>query len=104
MKMPFGKHRGTDLSAIPDEYLDWLRGRELREPLRSGVNEEWAFRFGWIDQARTDPAMAQQIVKAGYRALTQQHHPDHGGSTDTMQRLNAAMTWLRARITEGVTT
>jgi hypothetical protein len=32
----------------------------------------------------------EDIVRAGYRALAQKHHPDTGGSTEQMVRLNRA--------------
>ena len=38
-KMPFGKHEGQLLKDVPRDYIEWLSGRELKEPLRSMVNE-----------------------------------------------------------------
>lgn len=38
-KMPFGKHEGKLLKDIPKDYLEWLAGRELKEPLKTFVNE-----------------------------------------------------------------
>jgi uncharacterized protein (DUF3820 family) len=40
VKMPFGKHKGRSLSAVPVNYLEWLLGNrsvsgELREAIRS---------------------------------------------------------------------
>ena len=35
------------------------------------------------------------VVTAAYRALAKQYHPDRGGSTEQMQRLNAALEVLR---------
>jgi hypothetical protein len=47
MLMPFGKYKGQDLSALPDEYLLWLSANiPLRDPLRSAVAEEITER-GW---------------------------------------------------------
>ncbi len=41
MSMPFGKYKGQEISAIPDEYLLWLVSNiPLREPLLSDVVEE----------------------------------------------------------------
>ena len=37
----------------------------------------------------------KEIISAGYRALAQKHHPDHGGSTEAMQEINAAAERLR---------
>ena len=38
--MPFGKHKGSLLRDLPDDYLAWLSGRDLRNPLRQLVEEE----------------------------------------------------------------
>jgi hypothetical protein len=40
-RMPFGKYKGTPLSAVPDDYLLWLAAREdLRDPLCSAIAHE----------------------------------------------------------------
>ena len=33
--------------------------------------------------------LAEDMLKAGFRAMAKKHHPDHGGSADTMKELNA---------------
>lgn len=38
--LPFGKYKGTPVNALPDDYLQWLSTRELRDPLRSVVARE----------------------------------------------------------------
>ena len=41
MRMPFGKYKGQDINALPDEYLLWLlENIELRDPLLSAVEAE----------------------------------------------------------------
>ena len=37
-----------------------------------------------------------ELVKVAYRCLAQIHHPDHGGDTDVMQRINDAYRRLAA--------
>ena len=32
--------------------------------------------------------LAEDLLKAGFRAMAKKHHPDHGGSADTMKELN----------------
>jgi len=40
MRMPFGKYKDHELSAVPDDYLLWLIANiPLRDPLRSAVAE-----------------------------------------------------------------
>lgn len=40
MVMPFGRYKGQELATLPAEYLTWLAGLELREPLRTAVTAE----------------------------------------------------------------
>ena len=45
MKMPFGKHKGEELSEIPVDYLAWIEENyNLSDELREGINEEIKFR------------------------------------------------------------
>ena len=39
--MPFGQHKGSLITQIPDGYLIWMfETMELREPLKSALNAE----------------------------------------------------------------
>jgi len=41
VRMPFGKHQGTEVSELPTEYLLWLLGNlTLHDPLLSALEEE----------------------------------------------------------------
>ncbi|MBZ5508486.1 MAG: hypothetical protein LAO78_23765 [Acidobacteriia bacterium] len=40
-------------------------------------------------------AIQDEIIDAGMKALAMKHHPDRGGSTEDMQRVNAAVERLR---------
>jgi uncharacterized protein (DUF3820 family) len=43
--MPFGKYKGHDLAALPDDYLLWVIANiPLRDPLGSAITEEMALR------------------------------------------------------------
>lgn len=46
-RMPFGKHKGKFLSDVETEYLDWLIGRDLRDPLKTNVLNELKSRDEW---------------------------------------------------------
>ena len=98
MRMPFGKYTGHPLEHMPTDYLRWLRGLKLREPLRSAVEAEWARRIGALALMPLSSELrpvAEHVIAAGLRVLAQRHHPDRGGDTQAMQQVNAAVTWLR---------
>ena len=40
-------------------------------------------------------------VKARYKTLAKENHPDHGGSTETMQQINAEYAFACAKILKG---
>jgi hypothetical protein len=42
-----------------------------------------------------DPSAPLEVAEAAYRALARKTHPDAGGSTEQMQRLNAAIERIR---------
>lgn len=79
----FGKHRGKPIDEIPEDYLEWL------------INSSQAT----IDQcqrelerrrvaAEANLALAEQIIREGYRALSKKLHPDIGGDEEKMKELN----------------
>ncbi len=41
------------------------------------------------------PTAPPELVDAAYKTLSRLHHPDQGGDTETMQRLNAAVSIIR---------
>lgn len=43
-----------------------------------------------------DPSAPLEVAEAAYRALAKRAHPDAGGSTETMRRLNEAIEVIRA--------
>lgn len=46
--MPFGKHKGSNASDIPVEYLDWLIGQEwLRPAFKAQLEAHLATRPDW---------------------------------------------------------
>jgi Putative quorum-sensing-regulated virulence factor len=98
MLMPFGKYKGHALSTIPDDYLEWLRTRELREPLKHELEAEWQSRTVALTSGANSKDVALKIIALGYRALIQAHHPDHGGSTATAQTVNKMAEWLRRQV------
>jgi hypothetical protein len=112
MRMPWGKHRGVDLEDIEASYLWWVleHANNLQPDLALEIRSELLSRLGdSVDDAPPpppprgadrcpDPKLARQVVTSGWRALSKQHHPDHGGDTATMQRLNATVEWLKLQV------
>jgi hypothetical protein len=95
--MPFGRYRGQPLSALPSDYLQWLLTLDdLREPLRSSIRDEVARRSG----ARPDPRIVEDVIAAGQRSLAKRHHPDTGGSHESMLAVRQACEWLFERARE----
>jgi hypothetical protein len=110
--MPWGKHLGDPISEIESSYLCWVidNADHLAPDLKTAITAELRSRFGSpppppprsaVSPWRTpcpDPTLASDIVAAGLRTLAKKHHPDTGGDTTTMQRLNAAAEWLRRTV------
>ena len=92
--MPFGKYSGVPLSAVPDEYIEWLCSIELRQPLLGAVLNEVEARGLEIGHqghhpATTGPELDRDMVKAVYRQLAIEYHPDkQGGNGDIMKGIN----------------
>jgi Putative quorum-sensing-regulated virulence factor len=110
MTMPFGKWRGVELEDLPDHYIHWLRSLpDLRDPLRTGIEGEWAKRFEpeW-DGPQEDFvqgldaeefSLLKLVIQAGYRSLSIKLHPDLvGGDGREMRELNALMEKLRGAL------
>lgn len=57
-------------------------------PPRMGAAEPWA-------SLHLLPSAPREVVDAAYKALARLHHPDLGGSTAAMQRVNDAYQKLR---------
>jgi hypothetical protein len=103
--MPFGRYRGRSLGELPDNYLGWLFSLDdLWEPLRAAVDHEWHRRVRQAPPTalatlpREAVPVADELVTAGYRALTRRHHPDAGGDHRTMTLVNTAVAWLRHQV------
>src|SRR5262245_20578095 len=110
-RMPFGKHVGELITELDSGYLCWVLERADRPPawLKDAIRDELRSRFGssspppppdtssWRKPC-PDPKLATKIIATGLRTLAHKHHPDRGGDTATMQRLNAAADWLKGTV------
>jgi len=103
VRMPFRKHRGQALSALPLDYLRWLHSLDdLREPLRGEVLYELFVRRSAPAPERPsalcpDRQLAARVIDAGRRALAKQFHPDVGGSHAAFLKLTEVTEWLAER-------
>jgi Putative quorum-sensing-regulated virulence factor len=109
--MPFGKYRGVEVGDLPDDYLLWLRGVELRcNWLRAAVDAELERRrleeerhdderrYSFVDRLNAPrPEVADELIGAGLRSLARRYHPDAmgGGDARRMVEINGAADWLR---------
>ena len=80
-RMPFGKYKGTLVSALPDDYLAWLVTREdLRDPLRAALARECQVRGSTSAPrplaTRLHEAQARGffLVPAGHEAEVREYH------------------------------
>jgi hypothetical protein len=63
--LPFGKYKGSPVSTLPDDYLQWLSTRTLREPLCSVVRRELQTR-GQKLEIQTMDARLQEAREQGF--------------------------------------
>ena len=98
MLMKFGKFKGSDISEIPDSYLQWLSSNvQLREPLASVIWEELQERGLEPEPMPTAKRLDADKVRTVYRMLSQKWHPDHGGDTEAMKAINEFYSMLTGR-------
>ena len=105
IRMPFGKHKGTPVTNLPIDYLDWVLGwmdsedsdwmSHSRTRLFDELDNEYlrrktgqrpttkaaAKRFDVSPESRR---LLPEFIKEGYRAMALKHHPDKGGSDAAM--------------------
>jgi hypothetical protein len=87
--MPFGKHRGTPLEKVPEDYLRWVLDHceNVGPTLRRGIEQ----RLGLgLSKAVND------VVATWYRKLSLEFHPDlRSGSHAAMVAVNRARELLQ---------
>lgn len=109
-RMPWGKFRGRRLADIESGYLCWCldHADSLQPDLEFAIRAELRSRFGAPASSSPppvarrspcpDPALAADLLSAGLRVLAKRHHPDVGGDTAVMQKINAVAEWLKRTV------
>jgi hypothetical protein len=88
--LSFGKYKDWDLSEVPDDYVDYMVQQKRRD-LQLWEDEQERREL----MREAELPMLEKVVKAGYHALAQKYHPDHGGDEEAMRQLNAAVAQLQ---------
>lgn len=87
----YGKHKGQSIESVDDSYLEWMV-RSSQESIDLAMKE--LQRRQAVNDASL--SMVDRIIKAGYRALATQFHPDkNGGDAKLMQELNGSYESLK---------
>jgi hypothetical protein len=85
-----GQHICRDLS----QY--WFAKYELEH--RKGLAEREPTSSIKLTADDTNDSIAWRLLDYGFRAATRKYHPDAGGDNRSMQQLNAARDYARARL------
>lgn len=106
----FGTHKGKRLKDVPTGYLQWMLKAldEMTASERSAVRAEFLQREAQTKHrhappppppgvklpAGVTPDLILQIVQTGRQQLAKRLHPDVGGDTEVMKRVNQAADFL----------
>src|SRR6516165_643068 len=100
MTMHFGKYHGWLLDEIPEDYLSWLWDHvelfgQLRREVARILGQRSAGSHAKHESApqplavrEQDAELFREVLNAGYRTLAMRCHPDQGGDSEKMRRLN----------------
>jgi hypothetical protein len=89
---PQKKQRRKLHVSLDDIDVDFMK-KFMEEIRRSKQYPRQAMKFQGVPEAVLKEA--EEVVNDGLRARALKKHPDHGGSQEEMQLLNAAVSWLR---------
>lgn len=109
MDMPFGKHKGTPLEDVPEDYLVWVLDNceRISPTLRRAIQQVLGLE---VDEPQPRPppgttfnsggssgvplsrvrAMVLEAVRKWHRTHAMRNHPDRGGRVEVAQAINAA--------------
>lgn len=106
-RMPWGKHKGTPLQNLPEDYLQWLvdgTGRnfcKVKFPkLYADLEAELERRECGLPVNKNGKlsedarGLLPRFIKYGFRELSKELHPDKGGSHDDFVALKELKEFL----------
>ncbi len=101
MTLPFGRHKGRDISAVPLEYLLWLRNQTwLSDYLKITIDSELEVRRqfdvlrrvgqhrGGLAVEPSEIGLLRMVLDLGSRAVKLRSHP---GTIKRLDRLTAKL-------------
>jgi len=101
--MPWGKHKGEPLSAIPLSYLAYgLENCELDAELQHAIAAEVRRRVALLCpgcNGHAEVGRLREVIEDTRRALAVKYHPDrHGGDHALMRAVNEFASTLLQRL------
>lgn len=96
MKMPWGKHKGKEITKLDSGYLSWLfftaeiSDPDLHDAIYAEMHVRFLAMFGYpdADVGSCDIEICDGSVKTVYRDMARKWHPDKGGCVEAMQAVN----------------
>jgi hypothetical protein len=97
------RHQHSRFRPPPDfRYPDgWIGGGTQAPPSPEQAQHDEERRARKVMGFAQGQKLTEDIVKDRKKALARKHHPDHGGSLDKMQRINAAADVLLGSLQNG---
>lgn len=81
------------ISQIVNQMLDGFAlppGSGVEENVTGSIRQPVEPDRSWMDEFHVSEAASREGVEAMYKTMARQHHPDRGGDTAAMMRLNVA--------------
>jgi hypothetical protein len=96
------KEEDATARKLDADRWEYLHRKKLMELNTRAAPFNWAAynadQAEQLKELRAVNELARKVIDIGYRVLAKEAHPDKGGSTETMRRLNAVRRRLRASV------
>ena len=110
MVMPFGKYRGTPVSDLPEQYVEWCLGNldDLDPVICRAMKHRLSVVKGHRRRAASMPfsqsplfsADFESMVEEWYRRASVKYHPSFGGSDEGLSVVNDCYETLIGKLRE----